>query len=98
MPADMAGLSPISERASSSLMPAWHKVDDPPARGDRMSETTDPALDLNADRLREECAVFGIFGHPDAAPITALRLPPLPPRAPHPPDIAPPPPHPFHSH
>jgi amidophosphoribosyltransferase len=30
--------------------------------------------DLNADRLREECGVFGIFGHPDAAAITALGL------------------------
>src|SRR6202521_1384665 len=26
------------------------------------------------DRLREECGVFGIYGHPDAAPITALGL------------------------
>ena len=39
-----------------------------------MSETTDLSLDLNADRLREECGVFGIFGHPDAAAITALGL------------------------
>ena len=31
-------------------------------------------LDLEADRLREECGVFGIFGHPDAAAITALGL------------------------
>src|ERR1700731_1884058 len=31
-------------------------------------------LELNADRLREECGVFGIFGHPDAAAITALGL------------------------
>ena len=30
--------------------------------------------DLNADRLREECGVFGIYGHPDAAAITALGL------------------------
>src|ERR1700710_1985523 len=30
--------------------------------------------DLEADRLREECGVFGIFGHPDAAAITALGL------------------------
>ena len=36
---------------------------------------TEPALlDLDADRLREECGVFGIFGHPDAATITALGL------------------------
>src|ERR1043166_6723840 len=31
-------------------------------------------LDLDSDRLREECGVFGIFGHPDAAAITALGL------------------------
>ena len=43
------------------------------------SETwqADPAradLDLDGDTLREECGVFGIFGHPDAAAITALGL------------------------
>jgi amidophosphoribosyltransferase len=37
-----------------------------------MADTT--LLDLDADRLREECGVFGIFGHPDAAAITALGL------------------------
>src|SRR3984893_16762654 len=31
-------------------------------------------LDLDADRLHEECGIFGIFGHPDAAAITALGL------------------------
>jgi amidophosphoribosyltransferase len=31
-------------------------------------------LDLDGDRLREECGVFGIFGHRDAAAITALGL------------------------
>lgn len=31
-------------------------------------------FDLNADRLREECGVFGIYGHPDAAALTALGL------------------------
>jgi amidophosphoribosyltransferase len=31
-------------------------------------------LDLEGDKLREECGVFGIFGHPDAAAITALGL------------------------
>src|SRR5580693_900908 len=37
---------------------------------------TDPALllDPDAERLREECGIFGIFGHPDAAAITALGL------------------------
>ncbi len=29
---------------------------------------------ITATRLREECGVFGIFGHPDAAAITALGL------------------------
>ena len=31
-------------------------------------------LDLDRDRPREECGVFGIFNHPDAAAITALGL------------------------
>ena len=30
--------------------------------------------DLETDRLREKCGVFGIYGHPDAAAITALGL------------------------
>src|SRR5437870_10631307 len=32
------------------------------------------AFDVDADRLREECGVFGIYDHPDAATITALGL------------------------
>ncbi|WP_020175479.1 amidophosphoribosyltransferase [Methyloferula stellata] len=36
--------------------------------------TDDNIFDLDADRLREECGVFGIFGHPEAAAITALGL------------------------
>src|SRR5262249_5175209 len=40
----------------------------------RPAESAPDDLDLNADRLREECGVFGIFGHPDAAAITALGL------------------------
>jgi amidophosphoribosyltransferase len=40
-----------------------------------MTETrSDAGLDLDDDRLGEECGVFGIFGHPDAAAITALGL------------------------
>ena len=35
------------------------------------SESRDFDRELNADRLREECGVFGIYGHPDAAAITA---------------------------
>jgi len=31
-------------------------------------------FDLDGDRLREECGVFGIYDHPDAATITALGL------------------------
>ena len=31
-------------------------------------------FELNADRLREECGVFGIYGHTDAAALTALGL------------------------
>jgi amidophosphoribosyltransferase len=31
-------------------------------------------FDLDADRPKEECGVFGIFGHPHAAAITALGL------------------------
>jgi amidophosphoribosyltransferase len=35
----------------------------------------DPQVfDPEADRLHEECGVFGIYGHPDAAAITALGL------------------------
>ena len=34
----------------------------------------DATFDPDADRLREECGVFGIFGHPDASAITALGL------------------------
>ena len=30
--------------------------------------------DIEGDTLREECGVFGIFGHPSAAAITALGL------------------------
>ncbi len=37
-----------------------------------MHETFD--FDLDGDTLREECGVFGIFGHPDAAALTALGL------------------------
>jgi amidophosphoribosyltransferase len=47
-----------------------------------MQAVNDPRLDdldlhgddLNADRLREECGVFGIYGHPDASAIVALGL------------------------
>ncbi len=31
-------------------------------------------FDINGDRLREECGVFAVYGHPDAAALTALGL------------------------
>src|SRR5437868_3850665 len=31
-------------------------------------------FDLDGDTLREECGVFGVFGHDDAAALTALGL------------------------
>ena len=34
----------------------------------------DGPFDLNSDRLREECGVFGILGHEDASALTALGL------------------------
>ncbi|HSR71619.1 MAG TPA: amidophosphoribosyltransferase [Kiloniellales bacterium] len=36
--------------------------------------TTDPFAPLDDDKLREECGVFGIFGHEDAAAHAALGL------------------------
>src|SRR5690348_16813666 len=44
-----------------------------------MTETIAPhddagSFDLDGDRLREECGVFGVRGHPDAAAITALGM------------------------
>ena len=44
-----------------------------PGSGARLGANTDD-LEFEGDRLREECGVFGIFGHPDAAAITALGL------------------------
>jgi amidophosphoribosyltransferase len=39
-----------------------------------MDVSGDTSLDLEDDRLREECGVFGVYNHPDAAAITALGL------------------------
>ena len=41
---------------------------------DQANPPTRPDFDLDGDKLREECGVFGIFGHPDAAALTALGL------------------------
>jgi amidophosphoribosyltransferase len=46
-----------------------------PSRSDAWpAEAPQRDLELDGDTLREECGVFGIFGHPDAAAITALGL------------------------
>ena len=55
---------------SHSDRPAQH----PEGLSDSFTPYMDELIDLDADRLREECGVFGIFGHPDAAAITALGL------------------------
>jgi amidophosphoribosyltransferase len=41
-----------------------------------LEDSADPSMwfDPHGDKLREECGVFGIFGHPDAAVLTALGL------------------------
>src|SRR6516225_9282400 len=67
--------------AAESRYGSWsrrkeRRRDVPESPGEPMTQTeAAPApFDPNADRLREECGVFGIFGHPDAAAITALGL------------------------
>ncbi|MHA6317231.1 amidophosphoribosyltransferase [Altererythrobacter sp. CAU 1778] len=35
---------------------------------------TNPFLDADGDKLREECGVFGVIGAPEAAPVVALGL------------------------
>src|SRR3954452_17992405 len=55
-------------------MDAMQNPSDPAAQLDRNSGPIDLQDDLEGDTLREECGVFGIFGHPDAAAITALGL------------------------
>jgi amidophosphoribosyltransferase len=44
------------------------------AAGGAASESTPHRLPYDDDRLREECGVFGVLGHPDAAKLTALGL------------------------
>src|SRR5450432_4216161 len=59
--------SPSDEAAQYDL-----NLDPPPTPDLPDSDLQDS--DLEGDTLREECGVFGIFGHPDAAAITALGL------------------------
>src|ERR687893_2962621 len=44
------------------------------ARSEAWPDRARHDADRDGDTLREECGVFGIFGHPDAAAITALGL------------------------
>src|SRR6266704_3191909 len=63
--------SPSDEAAESDLNPGDLNLDPTDLTSlDYDSQDSD----LKGDTLREECGVFGIFGHPDAAAITALGL------------------------
>ena len=53
--------------------PSGDRSPTPPSKSDYDLDH-DLDKDLNGDTLREECGVFGIFGHPEAAAITALGL------------------------
>jgi len=44
------------------------------APGDVVDQPGEAGVDLGEDRLREQCGVFGVFDHPDAAAIVALGL------------------------
>ncbi|MDI4664787.1 amidophosphoribosyltransferase [Xanthobacter autotrophicus] len=49
--------------------------DDHPQRAELARAELERAdLDLDGDRLREECGVFGVYNHPEAAAITAIGL------------------------
>ena len=60
----------MHEETAASKLPAPDTT--PPPRAGASPAQED--FDLDGDRLREECGVFGIFGHPAAAAITALGL------------------------
>jgi amidophosphoribosyltransferase len=64
---------PDSEQSQETVMDVAGQSD-PDQSGPGQDDLGLTDLDLDADRLREECGVFGIFGHPDAAAITALGL------------------------
>ena len=52
-------------------MPPNSRLPDPAADRLRVATTTNPFDD---DKLREECGVFGVFGHEDSAALTTLGL------------------------
>ena len=45
-----------------------------PTGGASLSCDNATSIDLDDDRLHEECGGFGVWGHPDAAALTALGL------------------------
>ena len=62
----------MTDTPSDAGLDLGHGRTSPTSADREASNWGDPELD--GDRLREECGVFGIFGHPDAAAITALGL------------------------
>ena len=46
----------------------------PEGRAPANDASTSLDMDIDDDRLHEECGVFGVWGHPDAAALTALGL------------------------
>src|SRR6266581_2152594 len=68
-------MSMLPDDPESTILKRLKKPKPEEEEPQKMTETpADAVLDLDGDRLREECGVFGIFGHPDAAAITALGL------------------------
>jgi amidophosphoribosyltransferase len=55
------------EDAMTQSLEVRHHEADEPCRDDLV-------LDVDTDRLHEECGVFGVYDHPDAAALTALGL------------------------
>ncbi|MDP2800645.1 MAG: amidophosphoribosyltransferase [Phreatobacter sp.] len=55
---------------TQSLEIRHHEADQDPA----FDHGEDGVLDVESDRLHEECGVFGVYDHPDAAALTALGL------------------------
>ena len=71
-------------RGAMDAMPSSSDDAATPASDARDQHILDETVfDTDGDTLREECGVFGIFGHPDAAAITAtVRRPIATPTAP----------------
>ncbi len=62
-------------RGFARAQPSLHKPTEPAIGLKKREAIIVPTnADLHDDRLREECGIFGIFGHPHAAALTALGL------------------------